>query len=73
MDLNQKLVFPPKVVFTDMRPDLVVWFKKGRVVVIGELINQKTLFWFPINWNHAILFHYMQFISDKNVSVIPGQ
>ncbi len=37
LDLNQRLVFPMEVAVTDMRPDLVVWSKRGRVVVVGEL------------------------------------
>ncbi len=37
LDLNQRLVFPMDVVVTDMRPYLVIWSKRGRVVIIGEL------------------------------------
>ena len=37
LDLNQRLVFPMEVAVTDMRPDLVIWSKRGRVVIIGEL------------------------------------
>ncbi len=37
LDLNQRLVFPMEIAITDMRPDLVIWSKRGRVVIIGEL------------------------------------
>ena len=37
LDLNTRLYFPPDIIVTDMRPDLIIWSKKTKVVIIGEL------------------------------------
>ena len=35
------LYFPRDTVTTELRPDLVIWSKKTKVIIIGEL----TVFW----------------------------
>ena len=37
LDLEKRLYFPPDIVVTDLRPDIVIWSKSARTVVIGEL------------------------------------
>ena len=37
VDLETKLYFPPEIVITDLRPDVVIFSKKTKTVVIGEL------------------------------------
>ena len=37
MDLDKKLVFPPEIVTTSLRPDLVLWSTLQKSVFIVEL------------------------------------
>ncbi len=37
LDLEKRLYFPPDIVVTDLRPDIVIWSKNAKTVVIGEL------------------------------------
>ena len=37
VDLGERMVFPPEVAASELRPDLVVWSGGSRVVVLGEL------------------------------------
>ena len=37
LDLNSRLYFPPDIIITDMRPDLIIWSKLRKIVIIGEL------------------------------------
>ena len=37
LDLNSRLYFPPEVILTDMRPDLIIWSKGAKTIIIGEL------------------------------------
>ncbi len=36
-DLSSRLYFPPDIIMTDMRPDLIIWSKFRKIVVIGKL------------------------------------
>ena len=37
LDLNSRLYFPPDVIVTDLRPDLIIWSKEAKTIIIGEL------------------------------------
>ena len=37
LDLHSRLYFPPQIIVTDMRPDLIIWSEKSKVIIIGEL------------------------------------
>ena len=37
VDLEQKLIFPPEILCTSLRPDLVIWSRSLRKVIIIEL------------------------------------
>jgi hypothetical protein len=37
VDLHQQLTFPPEIVTTALRPDIVLWSRKSRTVVLLEL------------------------------------
>ena len=34
---HSKIVFPPEILSTSRRPDIVIWSRKSKTVVIGEL------------------------------------
>ena len=37
MDLDKKLVFPPEIVTTTLRPDMVLWSKAAKLAYVVEL------------------------------------
>ena len=37
LDINEQLSFPPEIVFTNVRPDIVIWSMRSKTVIIGEL------------------------------------
>ena len=37
MDLGKQAQFPPSIIATPLRPDIVIWSKMARVVVLIEL------------------------------------
>ena len=37
LDIDEQLSFPPEIVFTNLRPDIVIWSQRSKTVIIGEL------------------------------------
>jgi len=37
-DLGQRLIFPPEIATTNLRPDIVLWSRSARIVQLIELI-----------------------------------
>ena len=37
LDIDGQLSSPPEIVFTNLRPDIVIWSQRSKTVIIGEL------------------------------------
>ena len=37
LDIDEQLSFPPEIVFTNLRPDIVIWSQRSKTIIIGEI------------------------------------